>query len=458
MRHRTRRRTHDRTRYKTRTPRTAVVLAAVAALAGGALTGCAQDADDKDAGGSSGGGGGGGKGKTTLTIGVFGAFGLQEAGLYEEYERLHPDIDIKQNSVQRNENYWPALLTHLSSGSGLSDIQAVEVGNVAELTGSHADKLVDLGRTAGVDKSAYLDWKWKQGTTEDGKTIALGTDIGPTGICYRKDLFEKAGLPTDREAVSRLWAGDWDKYLRAGERFKEKAPKGTAFVDGAAGVMAAVHASGTQKFYDADGELVYKDSPAVKEGWDLAARFAEAGLTAKLQQFQPSWDQAFANGSFATVTCPPWMLGYIKDKAGAGAKDQWDVAAAPRPGNWGGSFLTVPEAGDHKEEAAKLAAWLTAPKQQARLFDERASFPSASAAYDLPAVKDAKNPYFGGAPVGRIFSRAAEGVPVQPIGPKDGIISQYLADTGMLGVDQKGTSPDKAWGKAVKTIDNALDQ
>ncbi|MFH8792431.1 ABC transporter substrate-binding protein [Streptomyces sp. NPDC017941] len=444
-------------RYRTRTPRRAVTLAAAAALATGLLAGCAEDSDEP--GGSSGGGdGGGGKGKTTLTVGVFGAFGMQEAGLYDEYEKLNPDIDIKQNSVQRNENYWPALLTHLSSGSGLSDVQAVEVGNIAELTGTHSAKLVDLGRTAGVDKGAYLGWKWQQGTTKDGRTVGLGTDIGPTGICYRKDLFEKAGLPTDREEVGRLWAGDWNKYLEAGKRYKEKGPKGTSFVDGATGVMAAVHASGKEKFYDADGELVYKDSAGVREGWELGARFAKEGLTAKLQQFQPSWDQAFANGSFATVTCPPWMLGYIKDKAGDKGEDRWDVAAAPRPGNWGGSFLTVPEAGGNKEEAAKLVAWLTAPKQQAKLFDERASFPSAEAAYDLPEVKDAKNPYFGDTPVGKIFAEAAEGVPVQPIGPKDGIISQYLADTGMLGVDQKGTSPDKAWDKAMKTIDNALDQ
>ncbi|GHC43674.1 ABC transporter substrate-binding protein [Streptomyces flavofungini] len=444
-------------RYRTRTSRTAVVLAAVTTLAAGLLAGCAEDSDEDEPGGSSG-GGGGGKGKTTLTVGVFGAFGLQEAGLYDEYEKLNPDINIKQNSVQRNENYWPALLTHLSSGSGLSDVQAVEVGNIAELTGTHASKLVDLGKTSGVDKNAYLDWKWQQGTTDDGKTIGLGTDIGPTGICYRKDLFKKAGLPTDREAVGKLWAGDWSKYLDAGKRYQKKAPKGTAFVDGATGVMAAVHASGKEKFYDAEGELIYQDSAGVQEGWDLAAQFAEAGLTAKLQQFQPSWDQAFSNGSFATVTCPPWMLGYIKDKAGDKGEDQWDVAAAPKPGNWGGSFLTVPEAGKNKEEAAKLVAWLTAPKQQAKLFDKRASFPSAEAAYGLPEVKDAKNPYFGDAPVGQVFAKAAEGVPVQPIGPKDGIISQYLADTGMLGVDQKGTSPDKAWDKAVKTIDNALDQ
>ncbi|MEV8015014.1 ABC transporter substrate-binding protein [Streptomyces sp. NPDC086554] len=443
-------------RFSPRTSRKAVVLAAVAALGAGLLAGCAEDKEEP--GGSSGGGGGGGEGKTTLTVGVFGAFGLEEAGLYKEYEKLHPDIKIKQNSVQRNENYWPALLTHLSSGSGLSDIQAVEVGNIAELTGTHSDKLMDLGKVAGVDEDDFLDWKWQQGTTDDGKTIGLGTDVGPTGICYRKDLFEKAGLPSDREEVAKLWAGDWNKYLDVGKRYQKKAPKGTSFVDGATGVMAAVHASGKEKFYDKDGELIYKDSATVKEGWDIAAQFAEAGLTSKLQQFQPSWDQAISNGAFATITCPPWMLGYIKDKAGDKGEDKWDVAASPKPGNWGGSFLAVPEAGKNKEEAAKLAAWLTEPKQLAKLFDERASFPSADAAYALPEVKDAKNPYFDNAPVGQIFSKAAEGVPVQPIGPKDGIISQYLADTGMLGIDQKGTAPDKAWDKAVKTIDNALDQ
>ena len=187
-------------RSSPRTSRKAVVLAAVAALGAGLLAGCADD--------------GGARrllgrrrrrrrGQDHAHRRVFGAFGLEEAGLYKEYEKLHPDIKIKQNSVQRNENYWPALLTHLSSGSGLSDIQAVEVGNIAELTGTHSDKLMDLGKVAGVDENDFLDWKWQQGTTEDGKTIGLGTDVGPTGICYRKDLFEKAGLPSDREEVGQ---------------------------------------------------------------------------------------------------------------------------------------------------------------------------------------------------------------------------------------------------------------
>ncbi|MEV6394879.1 extracellular solute-binding protein [Streptomyces sp. NPDC051907] len=437
--------------------RRTVILAVVAALGAGLLAGCAEDGDDS-APSSSNGGGGGGKGKTTLTVGVFGAFGLKEAGLYDEYMKLNKNIVIKQTSIERNENYYPQLLTHLGSGSGLADVQAVEVNNIAEITATQSGKLVDLGKTQGVAKDSFLDWKWAQGTSKDGKTVALGTDIGPQGICYRKDLFAKAGLPSDREAVGRLWAGDWNKYLEAGRQFKAKAPKGTAFVDSASGVMAAITGGNENRFYDKDGKVVYKTNPAVREAWDIAAEFATEGLTGKLQQFTPGWDQGYANGAFATVSCPAWMLGYIQDKAGAAGKDKWDVAAAPKPSNWGGSFLTVPEAGKNKEEAAKLVAWLTAPAQQAKLFAERGSFPSAQAAYGLSEVSGAKHEFFDDAPIGQIFSKAAEGIPVQILGPKDLIIAQNLADIGMLQVDQKGRSPQQGWDAAVKAIDNALDQ
>ncbi|MGG8409629.1 extracellular solute-binding protein [Streptomyces sp. 12297] len=434
-------------------PRTA--LRAAVATFGSALllAGCASDpAESPDRGTS------GAKGKTTLTVGVFGAFGLKEAGLYDEYTALNPDVVIKQTSIERNENYYPQLLTHLGAGSGLADIQAVEVNNIAEITATQADKLVDLGTTAGVDRSAFLPWKWAQGAAKDGRAVGLGTDIGPQGICYRKDLFAAAGLPTDRAAVGALWAGDWNRYLETGRRYQAKAGKGKPFVDSASGVMAAVTGSSAERFYDENGKVAYKTNPAVRQAFDLAASFATGGLSAKLQQFTPAWDQGFANGGFATVSCPAWMLGYIQDKAGPAGRGKWDVAQAPRPSNWGGSFLVVPKAGKHPQEAAKLAAWLTAPAQQAKLFEKRGSFPSAQAAYGLPAVSGAKHAYFGGAPIGEIFAKAAQGVPVQTVGPKDLVIAQNLADIGMLQVDQKGRTAEQGWQAAVKAIDNALDQ
>ncbi|MFI6417775.1 hypothetical protein ACIBG6_10280 [Streptomyces sp. NPDC050842] len=55
--------------------------------------------------------------RITLTVGVFGTFGLQEAGLYDTYMRIHPDIAVRQTSLTRNDVYHPQLLTHLTTGS-----------------------------------------------------------------------------------------------------------------------------------------------------------------------------------------------------------------------------------------------------------------------------------------------------------------------------------------------------
>jgi cellobiose transport system substrate-binding protein len=434
------------------TRRRAVALAAVASLGAGLLAGCADDGDS-GSGGSD--GGSGGKGKTTITLGLFGTFGFKEAGLYDEYMKLNPNIVIKENVVERNENYYPALVNHLTTNSGLMDIQGVEVGNIAEVVETQSSKLLDLSKYG--KKSDYLEWKWQQATTAEGQTVGLGTDVGPMAICYRKDLFQQAGLPTDREQVGRLWAGDWKKFVDVGRDYQEKAPEGTTFLDSPGGLINAILSSESEKFYDASGKVIYKTNPAVKAAFDLTAEAAEDGLVGNQTQFQPAWDTTIANGKFAAMSCPPWMLGYIKGKSKADAKGKWDVAQAPKSGNWGGSFLAVPKAGKNTEEAAKLAAWLTAPEQQAKLFAVQGSFPSTPAAYETPEVTGATNDMTGDAPIGTIFAEAAKNSPVQVIGPKDQIIQQGLTDNGVILVAQ-GKSPEEAWETAVKTIDNNLDQ
>jgi cellobiose transport system substrate-binding protein len=437
-------------RARTRFVRKTGVLAAVAALGAGLLAGCADDGGDEDSSSS-----GGGSGKTKITLGLFGTMGFEEAGLYKEYEKLHPDIDIQQTVVERNENYYPALVNHLTTNSGLQDIQGVEVANINEVTNTYADKLVDLSKYG--KESDYLPWKWQQATTKAGQTIGLGTDVGPMAICYRKDLFEQAGLPADREEVSKLWAGSWEKFVDVGRQYQEKAPKGTTFLDSPGGLIQAIIGGEEERFYDSSGKVIYKTNPAVKDAFDLTAEAAEDGLTGNQTQFQPAWDQTIANNKFAAISCPPWMLGYIKGKSKPEAAGKWDVATSPKPGNWGGSFLAVPKSGKNVEEAAKLAAWLTAPEQQAKLFKVQGSFPSAQTAYDLPEVTGAKNEMTGDAPIGTIFAEAAKESPIQVIGPKDQIIMQSLTDNGVILVAQ-GKSPKEAWDNAVKTIDNALEK
>ncbi|NGO14456.1 extracellular solute-binding protein [Streptomyces sp. HC44] len=440
-------------RARTRFARRTVVLGAVTALGAGLLAGCADDGGDDGDSNSS----GGGSGKTTITLGLFGTQGFKEAGLYKEYEKLNPNIKIAETVIERNENYYPPLINHLTTNSGLQDIQAVEVGNIAEIAQTQASKLMDMSKVEGVEESNWLDWKWKQAQTKDGQVVGLGTDIGPLGICYRTDLFKAAGLPTDREEVSKLWAGSWDEFLKVGGDYKKKAPEGTTFLDSPGGLLNAVLSSESEKFYDASGEVIYKTNPAVKAGFDLTAQAAEDGLVGKQTQFQPGWDTTIANSKFAAVSCPPWMLGYLKGKSKPESAGKWDVATAPKAGNWGGTFLSVPKSGKNTKEAAKLVAWLTAPEQQAKLFDVQGSFPSSPAAYDLPLVKNAKNDMTGETPIGTIFAAAAKEIPAQVIGPKDQIIQQGLTDNGVILVT-KGQSGEEAWKTATKTIDNNLEK
>ncbi|GAA0318625.1 extracellular solute-binding protein [Streptomyces polychromogenes] len=439
-----------------RGPRTALITAVATATAAALLAGCGGDAGgdgDADAGG-----------RITLRIATFGSFGYDDATgakLYAAYEKSHPHIKIEESNVADGQKYWDTLKLRLSRDSGLADIQALEVGYIAEATGpALADKWVDLGKTGGADLGAFLDWKVKQATTADGKVIGLGTDIGPMAICYNKDLFAQAKLPTERAEVARLWAGDWAKFLAAGETYKKNAPAGTAFHDSAGGLFNAVISSEPVQYADAEGKLDYENSPGVKKAWDTAVAAAQGGLTAKLRQFDEkgTWNAAFKNSRFATVACPSWMTGIIKEQAGPENRGKWDIAAPPVAGNWGGSFLAVPKSGKHVKEAAELAAWLTAPAQHAKVFGVNGNIPSSKDTLASPAVQDAKLPYFGDTPVGRIYSQAAAGITPAPISRWDGQVKTFLTDNGILDIEQRGTDPAKAWENVRKLVADKIDR
>ncbi|GAA0696022.1 extracellular solute-binding protein [Kitasatospora atroaurantiaca] len=434
---------------RTTRPRRAAVLATTAlATTALLLTGCSSSAKSGSDGSSSAAGGE----KITLTVGDFGTFGYKEAGLYDAYMAAHPNITIKYDTTQDGQKYWDALTTHLASGSGLADIQAVEVGYIAQAAGTLGDKFTDLGKADGVSAGAWLPWKSKQATTANGALIGLGTDIGPMAVCYRKDLFQQAGLPTDRESVGKLWQGDWSKFVEAGKTYQAKAPAGTFFTDSASGLFNAALSSEKDQYSDASGKLVYKDSAGVKKAWDIAVSASQAKISAGLRQFQDNWNAAFTNAKFATVVCPSWMTGIISKYSGDSGKGKWDIAQAPVASNWGGAFLTVPKAGKHQKEAAALAAWLTAPEQQAKVFTKVGNLPSTTAGLQLPAVQSAKLDYFGDTPTGQIYATTAQSILPAAIGENDGTVKTIITDNGILDIEQHGTDPAKAWSNVNKLI------
>ncbi|BBA97541.1 putative cellobiose ABC transporter solute-binding protein [Actinacidiphila reveromycinica] len=434
-----------------RTRRTAVLAVAGLAACATLITGCGSNSKDDSKGGSS-------NEKITLRIGDFGSFGYDDktgAKLFAEYHKLHPNITIKEDNVSDSGQYWNSLKLHLTQNSGLDDIQAIEIGFVANATQpQYANKFVDFTTVKGFDAGNWLDYKEKEATTSDGKIIGVGTDVGPTAICYRKDLFKAAGLPTDRDAVAALWAGDWQKFVDVGKQFKAKSPKGVAFTDSAGGLFNAVLSSQTTQYSDQSGKLIYDSSPGVQTAWNLSAEAVQDGLTAKLQQFDQNntWSAAFKTNKFATVACPSWMIGQVAADSGTANKGNWDIAQPPQAGNWGGSFLSVPKSGKHVAEAEALAQWLTAPAQQVKVFQKFGNIPSTKAGLDDPAVENTTNDFFPGTPIGKIFATTAHNIQPAPIGPNDGTVKDIITQNGLLDMEQRGTSKASAWSKVQAAV------
>jgi cellobiose transport system substrate-binding protein len=410
------------------------------ALVGTALAGCGSG--DESSGSSTGASGG----KVTLTLATFNEFGYED--LIKEYEAANPNITIEHKKAATSTEARDNLNTRLAAGSGLSDIEAIEVDWLSELM-QYPDKFVDL-KSSETD-GRWLDWKSAMATTADGKLIGYGTDIGPEAICYRADLFDKAGLPSEPAEVAAALGSSWDDYFALGKKFMSKSDVPWM---GSAGEVYNAMVNQVQNAYEQnDGKVIATTNPEVRAMYDKVLQASADGLSAHLSQWSDDWTSSFQKNGFATMPCPSWMLGVIEGNA-AGVTG-WRIADTfpGGGGNWGGSYLTVPTQSQHPAEAKALAAWLTAPEQQIKAFKAKGTFPSqkdALASSDLTAVT---NPFFADAKTGEIFAQRAKAVTVVPFkGPKYSAINDAMQQAiSRVDID-KTDDANASWDKFVNDV------
>jgi cellobiose transport system substrate-binding protein len=269
-------------------------------------------------------------------------------------------------------------------------------------------------------------------------------------MCYRTDLFAKAGLPVERDAVSKLWP-TWEEYVKQGEVFKAK-NTGATWTDSATSVMQPyIMQNADSWFYDKSDKYIGDTNPAVKKAYDLGMDMASKGLTAKLARWQADWDAAFKNAAFATVPCPPWYTGVIKERAGAAGANKWDIATIPgKGGNWGGSYLAIPEQSKNKKAAFELIKYLTGKQGGLAAFKEAGPLPSSVSALADASLTGAKNEYFNNAPVGQIYAGAAKDLKPIYLGPKHQALWENAFEPAMQAAEQGKLTAQAGWDKAIK--------
>jgi len=344
-------------------------------------------------------------GEVTLTVATFNNWGYTDE-LLAEYSKEHPNVTIVHNKAAGSDdaraNYFQKL-----GKQGLADIEGVEVDWLPEAM-QYSDLLAEVPDSL---EGRWLDWKAEAATDKDGRLVGFGADVGPQAICYRGDLFQAAGMPGSPDEVATLFEGDWEHFLDVADQYREAT--GKPMIDSANSVLQGIVNQMEYTYDKPDGTVIATENPDIKEAYELVVERAIPN-SAYPTQWTDDWNASMANGEFAAMLCPTWMLGVIEGNAPE--VTGWQVADVfpGGGGNWGGSYLTVPANGPHVDAAIELATWLTAPEQQIKAFANAGTFPSQLDAYENPELTDFVNPYFNSAPTGQISINRAEAVTVVP--------------------------------------------
>jgi len=391
----------------------------------------------------------------TLTLATFNTPGYNsieqpdanyEFDLLAEYQKLNPNVTITYDRKAESGDARTNFFAKLGPG-GLADVEMVEVDWMPEVM-QYSDLLADLTDPA-LD-GRWLDSKVADATDAEGRLIGAGTDVGPQAVCYRSSLFDEAGLASDPDGVAALLEGDWANFFDVGQQYSDAT--GKAFFDSTGGIWQGMINQIDPAFEDADsGDIIALDNPEVKAAYDQLTA-AAVDQSSQLGQWTPDWTAGMADGSYATMLCPPWMLGVISGSAGD--TTDWNIANVfPNGGgNWGGSWLTVPGNGANVDEAKMLADWLTAPEQQAKAFANAGTYPSQPAAYEDPLVSSASNDFFNGAPTGTIFADRASAVLPSPFKGEYFFQVNTAISDALTRVDEGTDNAADSWTKAVSDI------
>lgn len=352
--------------------------------------------------------------------------------------------DITFKATQIGGDFKQKLVTTITSRQFMPDITGLKGEDIAYFM-SQQNQFLDLNEL-GADslKSQYLEWKWKQGSTPDGKLIGFPIDIGPTALFYRADVYQKAGLPTEPADVAAAMP-TWDAFFDAGVKLKKAIPTAFMVVD-ASEVYSMAIGQSTKRYVDTDNRFI-GEQDHVRRAWDLAIKAVRLGIDGKTTSGGQDFNAALNSGVLPSKLGAAWIALDIKSAAGK-TSGKWRVAPMPEgPANQGGSFLAIPKSSGNPTKAFEIIKWMLSPDNQARGYTDASLFPSAPATYKMPALTG-PDEFFGGQVTIDVLGLAAEKIPVAYESPHDAAVQEpYL--TELTNIEAKGKNPDAAWTDAV---------
>ena len=334
----------------------------------------------------------------------------------DAFKKAYPDIQVDFQILPTADVYKKLLLGISAGGEGLPDVVTIESSNLGQMVATNG--LMDISDKTKPYTDKIVKTKWAD-AQKDGKTYAMPWDIGPVGIYYRRDIFEKAGLPSDPDKVSTLLK-TWDDYYNTAKIIKDKT--GIAMLaeskDKPSGrdYEKLMWQQG-ELYFDKNGKTTIDNATSLKTT-EFIGKLIKSGYTDNTQEWTQPWYDGFKNGKVATAIGASWLGGFLKGWMAADSSGKWGIVPLPVwPGstsvtaNDGGSNMAIPAASKNKEAAwAYIEFMLGRVDSNIAMYKATDVFPSLIECYADPYFTEA-DAYFGGQQSRKVYADLAKQIP-----------------------------------------------
>lgn len=328
----------------------------------------------------------------------------------ELYKKDHPNVELKVEDIGRLDVYDKLSTGLAAGGAGLPDIVLVEDDRIQGYLEAFPKGFLNLSEKGFDSKADSFPAFKKELASNDGKFFAFPFDAGPTGMFYRTDIFEKAGVSADTIET-------WDDFIAASKTIKEKTGAQAVPVDkfkDDALFRMMLNQLGVY-YFDKDGNIDFNNSKVIK-AMEMIKALGDADLVKDVN----GWDgtvSATIDGSVATVPFGAWYYGTIIDQA-KDTSGKWGVFPLPafekggnRAANLGGSSWMIPSASKNADAAYAFAEYFaTTNEVQEIAMNKHGLFPSLQTVYDSELFQS-DVAFFGGQKIWKLFSEEMKSIP-----------------------------------------------
>ena len=373
---------------------------------------------------------------TVIRFWALGAEGDNIRLLMPEFERRHPGITVKVQSLPWTAAHEKLLTAY--AGNSMPDL--FQLGNTwipeFQLLGAIEDLRPWLDTSRTVREESYFTGVWSPNRA-DSAVVGIPWYVDTRVLFYRRDLFAAAGFTRPPET--------WQEWKELARKLRENARKKGR---DAYAILLPTNEwtpltilalqNGATFLTERNTRGAFSD-PLFREAFEFHNSFfredlAPIGVTQVTNIYQ-----GIAEGFFAMLITGPWNVGEFRRRLPPDMQDKWMTAPLPGPHGpgaslAGGSSLAMTRTAVNKDAVWQLIAFLAEPAQQREFYRITGNLPARREVWD--------DSLFTADPAMHAFREQLGRLASPPPIPQWEQIATKVQEYGELGSVGKTTVPD----------------